>query len=94
MHADHLIPPLGLQDLEIRSCYCDEYVLVYSSLPEEGFVERFVMCNLATRKWEKIDVGRLVHFPHREERNRNVGHKLMRSYAMPEFDDSLLLPGY
>lgn len=93
-YADRLFPPLGNQELEIRSCYCNEYVLVYSSLPEEGLVERFVTCNLKTRKWEKIDVGRLVHLPHRDEQRRNVGVKLMRTYVLPEFDESLLVPGY
>lgn len=93
IYGDHLIPPPEIE-LEIRSCYCNEYILVYSSLPEEGLVERFVICNLVTRKWEKIEVGRLVHLPHRDERRRIQGLKLMRTYALPEFDESLLMPGY
>jgi hypothetical protein len=97
VYADRVMPPSlrVREELEIRACFCSEYVLVYSSLPEEALVERFLMCNLERKQsWERIDVGRLVHLPHREERRRSVGLKLMRTYALPEFDESLLVPGY
>ncbi|KAG0606701.1 hypothetical protein M758_9G161300 [Ceratodon purpureus] len=93
IYADRLILPLEM-DLQIRASYCDEYVLVYSSPPEESLVARFVMCNLVTRKWEKIEVGRLVHLHRVHERRRPEQLKLMRTYPMPHLDKRFLMHGY
>lgn len=48
--------PVDVADIEIRTNFCDEYVLVYTWLLEEGMAERFIMCNLDTKVWEKVDV--------------------------------------
>ena len=48
----------------IHNKFCDEYLLVYTVLAgindladiNERVAERFVMCNLATESWERIQL--------------------------------------
>lgn len=54
-YEDDPDPPVDIRDVEIRTNFCSEYVLVYSWLLEEGLAERFVMGNLETKGWEKVD---------------------------------------
>ncbi|KAG0608706.1 hypothetical protein M758_8G126000 [Ceratodon purpureus] len=56
-YEDNPDPPVDVDyDVEIRTSFCGEYVLVYTWLFEEGLAARFVMGNLDTKAWEKVDV--------------------------------------
>lgn len=56
-YGDNPDPPVDVDcDVEIRTNFCSEYVLVYTWLREEGLAERFVMSNLDTKTWEKVEV--------------------------------------
>ncbi|KAG0628944.1 hypothetical protein M758_1G064900 [Ceratodon purpureus] len=54
--------PLRLQvveiyDVEIHTSFCDEHLLIYSWVPDqEGRAYRFVLYNVATKTWEKVEV--------------------------------------
>ena len=55
-YEDNPEPPVDISDVEIRTNFCSQYVLVYSWLREEGVAERFVMVNLDSKTWEKVEV--------------------------------------
>lgn len=43
------------EELRVYASFCDEHVLVYSWVPERGRAYRFVLYNLASKKWEKVE---------------------------------------
>ena len=50
--------PVRLQEyeeVEVSAWFCDEHLLVYSWVPEEGRAFRFVLYNLETKKWEIVE---------------------------------------
>ena len=42
----------------IHRKFCEEYLLVYAiyETADENVAERFVMCNLATKSWERVQL--------------------------------------
>lgn len=53
-------PPIDRRDVQIMSSYCGEWILLYSWwIDDDELVargERFVMFNLDSRKWQKIEL--------------------------------------
>lgn len=55
-YDDNPDPPVDVDsDVEIRTSFCSEFVLVYAWLREEGLAERFVMGNLDSKAWQKVE---------------------------------------
>jgi hypothetical protein len=52
-------PQVDVRDVQILASYCDEHILVYAwYMDEDEYVatgERFVLFNLATRTWQKLE---------------------------------------
>lgn len=44
------------KDIEIHARFSDEHVLMYSWVPEAARAFRFVLYNVATKMWEKVEV--------------------------------------
>jgi hypothetical protein len=55
-YGDNPDPPVDPSDIQILTNFCDEYVLVWTWLMEENLAERFVMFNLDTHVWEKVEI--------------------------------------
>ena len=53
-------PPVDYRDVQILACYCNETILIYAWFTDdEEYVakgERFVMFNLATKSWQKLEL--------------------------------------
>ena len=46
----------SFESMEIHASFCEEHVLIYSWLPIAGSAHRFVLYNLITKMWEKVEV--------------------------------------
>jgi hypothetical protein len=55
-YEDDPDPPVHINDVQFRTSFCGEHFVVFSWLLEEGLAERFVMGNLDTKGWEKVDI--------------------------------------
>lgn len=55
-YEDDPDPPVDISDVQFRTSFCDEHFVVFAWLLEEGLAERFVMGNLDTQGWEKVDI--------------------------------------
>lgn len=51
--------PANHSNVSIRASFCNEFILVYASLRHrsDGKGERFVLLNLATKAWEKVQLS-------------------------------------
>jgi hypothetical protein len=53
-------PPVDVRDLQILASYCDEHILVYAWVMDDEEYgargDRFVLFNLATRTWQKLEL--------------------------------------